>query len=47
MPLAWSGLWATITVLGVIGLFALVGYAVWQMRSDEGWEERPKSPRGE
>jgi hypothetical protein len=25
----------------------LVGYAVWQMRSDEGWEERPKSPRGE
>jgi hypothetical protein len=47
MPLAISGLWATITVVCVIGLFALVGYAVWQMRSDEGWEERPPPPRGE
>ena len=45
MPLAWSGLWATITIVGIIGLFALVVYVVWQMRSDEGWEERPKGPR--
>jgi hypothetical protein len=47
MPLAISGFWATIIVVCCIGLFALVGYAVWQMRSDEGWEERPPPPRGE
>jgi hypothetical protein len=45
MPLAFSGFWATFTVVCIIGVFALVGYAVWQMRSDEGWEERPKGPR--
>lgn len=47
MPLAWSGLWATITIAGIIGLLVLVGYAVWQMRSDEGFEEHPRGPRGD
>ena len=47
MPLALSGLWSTIIVVSAIGLFGLVGYAVWQMRSDEGWEERPPPPRGD
>jgi len=47
MPLALSGLWATFVVVCVIGLFVLVGYTVWQMRSDEGWEERPPPPRGD
>jgi hypothetical protein len=47
MPLALSGFWATIIVVFGIGLFALAGYAIWQMRSDEGWEERPPPPRGE
>ena len=47
MPLALSGLWSTIIVVGAIGGFVLVGYAVWQLRSDEGWEERPKPPSGD
>jgi hypothetical protein len=45
MPLALSGFWATIIVVCGIGLLALTGYAIWQMRSDEGWEERPPPPR--
>ena len=45
MPLALSGLWATIIVVGGIGLFALTGYAIWQMRSEDAWEERPPPPR--
>ncbi len=47
MPLALSGLWSTIIVVGAIGFFVLLGYAIWQMRSDEGLEERPKSPSGD
>jgi hypothetical protein len=34
-------------VLAAVGLFVIVGIAVWQMRSDEGWEERPKGPSGD
>lgn len=45
MSLALSGLWSTIIIVSGIGLFALAGYAVWQMRSDEGWEERVPPPR--
>jgi hypothetical protein len=47
MTLALSGLWSTIIVAGVILGFVLVGYAIWQLRSEEGWQERPKPPSGE
>jgi hypothetical protein len=45
MPLGLSGLWATIIAVGAIGGFVLVGYAIWQLRSDEGWEERVPPPK--
>jgi hypothetical protein len=47
MPLALSGLWTTIIVVFAFGGLALAGYAIWQMRSEEGWQERPPRPPGE
>ena len=39
--LALSGLWTLLVLGAVVGLFVLVGYAIYTLRSDEGWEERP------
>jgi hypothetical protein len=39
--LALSGLWTVLVLGAVVGLFVLVGYAIYTLRSDEGWEERP------
>jgi hypothetical protein len=47
MPLALSGLWTTIIVVFAFGGLALAGYAIWQMRSEEGWQERTPPPRDE
>jgi len=38
--LALSGLWTVLVLGAVVGLFVLVGYAIYTLRSDEGWEER-------
>ena len=38
---ALSGLWTLLVLGAVVGLFVLVGYAIYTLRSDEGWEERP------
>ena len=39
--LALSGLWTLLVLGAVVGLFVMVGYAIYTLRSDEGWEERP------
>ena len=39
--LALSGLWTLLVLGAVVGLFVLVGYAIYTLRSDEGWEARP------
>ena len=38
---ALSGIWTLLVLGAVVGLFVLVGYAIYTLRSDEGWEERP------
>jgi hypothetical protein len=45
MPLALTGLWSAIIIVSSVGLLVLTGYAIWQMRSDEGWEERVPPPK--
>ncbi len=38
---ALSGLWTLLVIGAVIGLFAMVGYAIYTLRSDDGWDQRP------
>jgi hypothetical protein len=42
-----SGLWGAVIVIGIVGLLAIGGYAIWTLRSDEGWEERVPPPKDE
>jgi hypothetical protein len=38
-------MWTTIIVVFAVGGLALAGYAIWQMRSEKGFEDRtPPSP---
>ena len=39
--IALSGLWTLLVLGAVVGLFAMVGYAIYTLRSDEGWDQRP------
>jgi hypothetical protein len=41
MPLASGGFIVVAVVAGVIAVFVIAGYAIWTLRKDEGWEERP------
>jgi hypothetical protein len=37
--LALGGLWTVLIGLFVLGFFVIGGYALWQFRSDDFWDE--------
>ena len=47
MPLALSGIWTLVVLGAVVGLVFMTVYAIWTLRKEDAWEERPPKDMSE